>query len=62
MCHRTYNTHTCYRCAIFPDFSGIPDFHISKLSMKKNYNFNQKLGKCIKLLLFNGEDVVSALT
>ena len=24
----------CTRDAIFPDFSGIPDFHKSKLSMK----------------------------
>ena len=40
-----------FRDAIFPDFSGIPDFHKSKLSMK-NYNFNPKLERFRKLLLF----------
>ena len=39
------------RDAIFPDFSGIPGFHKSKLSMK-NDNFNQKLERFSKLLLF----------
>ena len=28
------NSNTVIRDAIFPDFSGIPDFHKSKLSMK----------------------------
>ena len=36
---------------IFPDFSGIHDFHKSKLSMK-TYNFNQKLERFSELLLF----------
>ena len=40
-----------YRDAIFPDFSGIPDFH-NQYCQRKTYNFNQKLEKFGKLLLF----------
>ena len=49
-----------FRDAIFPDFSGIPGFHKSKMSMKK-LNFNPKLERC-SFCCFNGEDVVSALS
>ena len=40
------------RYAIFPDFPGIPDFHKSKSSIKKTYDFNQKLERFSKVLLF----------
>ena len=43
------------RDAIFPDFSGIPDFHKSKSSMKK---WKDLASYCC----FINEDVLSALT
>ena len=50
------------RDAIFPDFSGIPDFSKSKSSIKKTYNFNQKLDELASYCCFYNEDVVSALS
>ena len=42
---------TTSRDAFFPDFSGIHDFHKSKLSVK-TYDYNKKLEGFSKLLLF----------
>ena len=48
------------RDAIFPDFSGIPDFHKLKLSMKTAMILIQSWKDLASYCCFNDEDVVSA--
>ena len=53
---------TTHTDAIFPDFSGIPDFHKSKLSKKTPIISIKNWKDLASYFCFNNEDAVSALS